>query len=132
MINEIKQRLINGYEYVLIPNTATSTPLEMPVFAKETTGYYCLDELFVELGALLVPISVIGGNHILIRFGFKKNKEEIEFRKHIEGLGMTDMRATLNTYDKEVDEIDWNLILPSNYGLFSILEVKDIPRATNG
>jgi len=131
MIDEIRQRLINGYEYALVPKSATSTPLRMSVFAKDEaqTEFYNLDILFIILGKLLVPVYVIGGNHILIRFGFKKNNEESEFKKHIEGLGLVNIRANTGTYDKEVNEIDWDNLAPNGYGMFSILEMQEIPKA---
>lgn len=127
-MTEIEHRLIKGTDWVVIPKSAMTIPIAMPVFLKEDGSHYTLQEVCDAVGSLLVPIAVKGGNHVMVRFAFKKNGEEQMFREFIEGLGLINMRVTDSKYDMNIEDIDWNSIQPNHYGLFGYSEMPDIPR----
>lgn len=128
----IQTILSNSYDYVVIPKSVLEVPVELSKLAKldengVVTGHYSIGELSRTLGSLFVPIDIIDERFTAFRWSFDRNREEALVIDYLKALGLVNMREKVGELDKTVGELDYNTLNGNEFGIFSIIEFKQIP-----
>lgn len=128
----IQTILSNSYDYIVAPKAMMDTPIELSKLAKfnennDIIGYFSINELVQTLGSLFVPIDIIDERFIGFRWSFDRNREEQVTIDYLKTVGLVNMREQVGELDKKVDEIDFTTLNGNEFGIFSLLEFKQIP-----
>jgi len=133
-MNELAERLKEGYERIIYPTAMGNMPVELEKMAKHDgegnlIGSYSINELSQELGKLLVPIPFNkSGTLMSIRWSFDKR---------ITAEGITDEQATRALFKrnslvdmldgKEAKDIVIGDLVGNEFGILGSFEFKQIP-----
>lgn len=126
-IAEIKNVLLNSYDYVLCHKDALQEQLPFEIFLKEDDSgeYYSINEISSMMPTTLQPVIYFKPDFRLVRWSFVRDegKEEQGFIASLESLGYVNMKPT------SVDEIDWANVPDNAVGIFSAYELLQVPKA---
>jgi len=122
----IKDYLVNGYSYIVVPTLVRDVPIELAKMAIDGTNgeYYSISTLEKDLGSLFVPTPVLDDQFLLIHYGFDEEEtadERAVFKKFMTDKGLVNMRI-----DTKLEDIEFNNLKGNEFGIFSAREIKVI------
>lgn len=118
-----------GHDWLVVPKAVENIPIAMVKMQKDDGSYLSVNGLVEQLaseGYVLNIVPVIDERFILVHYGFTYEEDADEramLKEFLIGMGLVNMRA-----GKKLNEIDWANMNGNEFGIFSEVEVSDIPQ----
>ena len=129
----IRKYFENGYDYLLVPKVVENIPIAMAKMMKDDGSYLSVNGLVEQLaseGYVLNVVPVIDERFILVHYGFTYEEDADEramLKEFLTGIGLVNMRL-----GKKLDEIEWDKLTDSAFGIFTAVEVVAVPPMGSG
>ena len=130
MIDILIEELRDAYDYIVVPTAMLDTPVELAKLQKDDESYYSINELTQVLGDQFVVTAAIDDRFSKFRWMIPRNGEEALIVQYLKSKGLVDMRnnGIDDGLNYRVDEIDFSSLNGNEFGIFSMYEIKQVPK----
>ena len=125
---ELSKYFINGYDYLIVPKAVEDIPIAMAKMQKEDGSYLSVKGLVEQLaseGYVLNVVPMIDERFIMVHYGFTYEEDADEramMKSFLTDMGMVNMRS-----GKKINEIEWDKLNGNEYGIFTAVEIGEVP-----
>ncbi len=126
----LKNDLKDAYDYIVVPKAVIDLPIESAKLLREDGTYYSLRELSDEMKDQFTLTPIIDDRFVMFRWVIFRNGEEAVISQYLKANGLMDMRdnGIADSLNYTVEEIDFNSLAGNEFGIFSLLEAKSLPK----
>jgi len=128
-IEIIAEELKDSYTYIVCPKGMIDTPVELAKMLKEDgVSYYTLNEIHDALGNQFTFTPSIDERFVKFRWNINMNGVDKLLSDYLLTKGLVDMRDNgIVGLNYEVNEIDFTVLNGNEFGIFSMVEIKQVP-----
>ena len=122
-----------GFDWLIVPKAVLDVPITMSKMKKDDGSYLSVNGLVEQLaseGYVLNLANIIDNRFVVVHYGFTCEEDADEramLKTFLNGMSLVNMRV-----GKQLNEINWNTLTGNEYGIFSAVEIVEVPQASSG